>query len=173
MNVKVYSTPTCGYCHQAKKYLSSRGVEYTEYDVSCDQRAAQEMIDLTGQGGVPVIVIDGQTIIGFDRFKIDVLLSKGGAGNRPKLGLKVTDANKQAQKSDAVFVSGAFVVSVSPASLGEKAGLMQGDIITEANLKTINNSTDLEKALANLTTGTHLNIGYLRGQELLKAKIAV
>lgn len=85
----------------------------------------------------------------------------------------MTDANKQAQKSDAVYVSGAFVISVAPASLGEKAGLMQGDIITEANLKIINNSTDLEKALANITTGTHLNIGYLRGQELLKAKIAV
>lgn len=173
MDIKVYSTPTCGYCRQAKKYLSNRGVEYTEYDVSCDQRAAQEMMNLTGQAGVPVIVVDGQIIIGFDRFRIDVLLSKSGAGSRPRLGLKVTDANKQAQKSDAVHVSGAFVISVAPASLGEKAGLMQGDIITEANLKIINNSTDLEKALANITTGTHLNIGYLRGQKSLKAKIAV
>ena len=171
MNAKIYSTPTCGYCHQAKKYLNSRGVEYTEHDVSCDQKAAQEMMNLSGQGGVPVIVIDGQVVVGFDRFRIDFLLSKNGNVNRPRLGLKVTDANKQAQKSDSIHVSGAFVVSVAPASLGEKAGLMQGDIITEANSKIVDNSADLEKALANLSVGGQVTLGFMRGQESLRIDI--
>jgi glutaredoxin len=59
MKVKVYSTPTCGYCHQAKKFLAERGVEYSEFDVSCDRAAAEEMVRLTGQMGVPVILVDG------------------------------------------------------------------------------------------------------------------
>ena len=89
MNVTVYTTPTCGYCHQAKKYLSERGVKYTEHDVSRDKAAADEMVRLTGQMGVPVIVVDGKPIIGFDRPRLESLLAKGGGnGSRPRFGLR-------------------------------------------------------------------------------------
>ena len=76
MDIKVYSTPICGYCHQAKKYLNDKGIKFTEYNVSQDHSAAQEMMKLTGQMGVPVITVDGQVIIGFDRAKLESLLAK-------------------------------------------------------------------------------------------------
>ena len=74
MMVKVYSTPTCPWCTMAKKYLDSKNVSYEEYDVSADREAAVEMVRKSGQRGVPVIDIDGNIIIGFDKDKIDSLI---------------------------------------------------------------------------------------------------
>ncbi|MFC2174828.1 glutaredoxin family protein [archaeon] len=72
--VIVYSTPTCPWCHRAKDYFTEKGVEFTDYDVAADQAKAQEMIEKSGQRGVPVIDIDGTIIVGFDQPKIDELL---------------------------------------------------------------------------------------------------
>lgn len=72
--VKVYSTPTCPYCKMAKEYLSGKKIPYQDIDVSRDQKAAEEMVKLSGQMGVPVIVIDGQIVKGFDKKRIDSLL---------------------------------------------------------------------------------------------------
>ncbi|HHY68705.1 MAG TPA: glutaredoxin domain-containing protein [Bacillota bacterium] len=72
--VIVYSTPTCPWCTRAKQYLKQLGVEFEEKDVSVDVQAAKEMVELTKQMGVPVIVIDGNPVIGFDKRKIDQLL---------------------------------------------------------------------------------------------------
>ena len=69
-NVTIYSTPTCHFCHMAKKFFGEKGVKYTNYDVSIDATKRQEMIQLTGQLGVPVIVIDGDLMVGFDRTKL-------------------------------------------------------------------------------------------------------
>jgi glutaredoxin-like YruB-family protein len=69
-NVKVYSTPTCPYCKTAKNYLSDNNIPFEDVDVSVSQSAAQDMISKSGQMGVPVIDIDGQIIVGFDRAKI-------------------------------------------------------------------------------------------------------
>lgn len=74
MQIKVYSTPTCPYCARAKEYLSSKGVTFDNIDVSQNQSAADEMVKLSGQMGVPVIVIDGEVIIGFDKERIDSLI---------------------------------------------------------------------------------------------------
>ena len=67
MDVKVYSTPTCPYCHMAKSYLKEKGVKFSDVDVAADQKAAKEMIEKTGQMGVPVIEVDGKFIVGFDK----------------------------------------------------------------------------------------------------------
>ncbi|MFH1768475.1 MAG: glutaredoxin family protein [Candidatus Omnitrophota bacterium] len=75
MDIKVYSTPTCPYCHMAKEYLSSKGVSYTDYDVSRDKTAADEMVKISGQMGVPVIVINGEVIVGFDKNRINALIA--------------------------------------------------------------------------------------------------
>ena len=72
--VTIYSTPTCPYCDMAKKYLKEKGVEYTEIDVSTDQAKAKEMVDKSGQMGVPVLDINGTIIVGFDHKKIDEVL---------------------------------------------------------------------------------------------------
>jgi glutaredoxin-like YruB-family protein len=68
--VLVYSTPTCPYCIQAKKFLSDNKISFTNFDVSSDQDRAQEMIKKSGQMGVPVLDIEGEIIVGFDREKI-------------------------------------------------------------------------------------------------------
>jgi len=65
--VKVYSTPTCPYCVMAKQFLKENKITFTDVDVSVDSKAAQEMIDLSGQMGVPVIVIGKQIIVGFNK----------------------------------------------------------------------------------------------------------
>jgi glutaredoxin-like YruB-family protein len=72
--VFIYSTPTCGFCHQAKEYFKEKGIEFTDYNVANDEVKAQEMIDKTGQTAVPVIYIDGTLVIGFDKEKINELL---------------------------------------------------------------------------------------------------
>lgn len=72
--VTVYSTPTCPWCKRAKDYLKSRGVSFKDYDVSKDSSKADEMVRKSGQMGVPVITIGNQTIVGFDKNKIDNLL---------------------------------------------------------------------------------------------------
>jgi glutaredoxin-like YruB-family protein len=69
-NVKVYSTSTCPWCMQAKQFLKENKIEFQNFDVSGDQLAADEMMAKTGQMGVPVLDIDGEIIIGFDKEKI-------------------------------------------------------------------------------------------------------
>ncbi|MCM8812399.1 MAG: glutaredoxin family protein [Candidatus Omnitrophica bacterium] len=76
MDITVYSTPTCPYCKLAKQYLSAKGFAYTEVDVSQDEAEAQKMVEVSGQMGVPVVVIDGEVIVGFDKKRIDVLTGK-------------------------------------------------------------------------------------------------
>ena len=68
--VKVYSTPTCPYCIRVKQFLKENAVIFEDIDVSMNQTAAQEMIKRSGQMGVPVIDINGELIIGFDKDKI-------------------------------------------------------------------------------------------------------
>jgi len=72
--VIIYSTPTCIYCRLAKEWFKEKGVEYTEYDLSVDAEKRDEVIKKTGQMGVPVIEIDGEIAIGFDRKRIEQLL---------------------------------------------------------------------------------------------------
>ena len=70
-NVKVYSTPTCPWCRKAKEYLVGKGIQFTDFNVAEDRGKLQEMVQLTGQRGVPVIVIDNDIIVGFNQAKID------------------------------------------------------------------------------------------------------
>lgn len=70
-NITIYSTPTCPYCQQAKTYLKDNNVDFADIDVANDNEKAQEMVEKSGQMGVPVIDIDGEIIVGFDKEKID------------------------------------------------------------------------------------------------------
>ncbi|HAO52456.1 TPA: NrdH-redoxin [Candidatus Magasanikbacteria bacterium] len=74
MNVTVYSTTSCPYCNMAKDYFKANNVEYTDYNVGEDQAKGQEMVQKSGQMGVPVIDIDGTIIIGFNKEKINEVL---------------------------------------------------------------------------------------------------
>ncbi|MEN8186174.1 MAG: glutaredoxin domain-containing protein [Bacteroidota bacterium] len=72
--VTVYSTPTCSWCTTLKNYLDSKGILYTDIDVSKDQKVAEELTRRSGQKGVPQTDINGQIIVGFDQKRIDTLL---------------------------------------------------------------------------------------------------
>jgi glutaredoxin 3 len=72
--IKVYSTTWCAFCHAAMEYFDKIGVKYESVDVEKDQEAAREMIEATGQMGVPVIDLDGTFVVGFDKKKIDEIL---------------------------------------------------------------------------------------------------
>jgi len=72
--VKVYSTSTCPYCIRVKSYLDSQSVSYENIDVSTDKDGLEEMVRISGQMGVPLIVVDGQMIVGFDKERLQELL---------------------------------------------------------------------------------------------------
>ncbi len=72
-NVVVYSTSTCPHCQDAKAYLNSKNVIFTEKNVSTDKEARKELM-AKGHAGVPVIIIDGEEIVGFNQPRIDELL---------------------------------------------------------------------------------------------------
>ncbi|MBC8477963.1 glutathione S-transferase N-terminal domain-containing protein [bacterium] len=73
--VVVFTTPTCSWCTRAKQYLNSKGIRYTEVDVTRNQRGAEDMIRRSGQRGVPVILVGSQAVVGFDKPRLDNLLS--------------------------------------------------------------------------------------------------
>ena len=73
--VTVYSTPSCVYCNMAKAFFKDNKVAFTEYNVATDLTKRKEMIDKTGQMGVPVVQIGDETIIGFNEDKLRAALS--------------------------------------------------------------------------------------------------
>lgn len=67
MTIKIYSTPTCAYCAMAKQFLKENDISFEDVNVAADRQALQEMIQKTGQMGVPVIEVDGKIMVGFNR----------------------------------------------------------------------------------------------------------
>jgi glutaredoxin 3 len=70
MSVKLYSTPTCPFCKMTREFLEQHGVSYEDVNVAEDREGAKEMIEKSGQLGVPVVDFDGRIIVGFDRGRI-------------------------------------------------------------------------------------------------------
>lgn len=73
--VVIYSASWCAFCHAAKDYLDKKGIKYTDKDVDSDRSIAEEAMTVSGQTGIPVLNINGQIIIGFDRPRIDAALA--------------------------------------------------------------------------------------------------
>jgi glutaredoxin 3 len=152
MSVTLYTTPTCGFCRQLKRYLNQRGVPYTEHDVSRDRDAAMEMIRVSGQQGVPVTVIDGQVVVGFDRPRIDQLLAQRAAGP-PRLGAAIADAGRIAARDGRDLPDGAYVGRVSAGSVAAQAGIHAGDVITGLAGRPITTDRDVDQILASVKRG--------------------
>ncbi|MBI4120405.1 MAG: glutaredoxin family protein [Parcubacteria group bacterium] len=72
--VKIYTTPTCAFCHAEKEFLKEHNITFEEFDVASNASAREEMIQKTGQMGVPVSDIDGTIVVGFDKTKLGQLL---------------------------------------------------------------------------------------------------
>jgi len=74
MDIKIYTTPTCGYCIQTKQFLDQRGVPYTEFNVMEDTEALDEMLQLTGRRNVPVIVCGSDVLVGFSLSRLEQII---------------------------------------------------------------------------------------------------
>ncbi len=148
-------------------------MSYKEYDVSRDSEAAEEMVNLTGQMGVPVTVINGQAVVGFDRTRLRELLSAAPSTPQIHFGLKIADASTNAQQMGVNPALGAIIGEVSPGLLGEKAGLKPGDIVMEISSRKITTAADMEGALAALKPGDIATIIFLRDGQTRKSEIIV
>ncbi len=73
-NVAIYTTETCGYCKMAKEFFQKNNITYAEYNVGTDLDKRQEMIEKSGQMGVPVITVDADVVVGFNKPKLSELL---------------------------------------------------------------------------------------------------
>ncbi len=73
--ITIYSTPTCVYCKTLKEYFAKKNIQYQEIDVASNEKELEKMVQISGQMGVPVVDINGDVVIGFDKEKIDELLN--------------------------------------------------------------------------------------------------
>ena len=146
-----------------KEFFSQRGVGFKERDVSRNPAYAEELVNNTGQMGVPVTLINQQAVIGFDRSKLEQLLNQTQAGQRSSFGASIADSSKITAKQGSGITLGAYIGKVRPASVAEKLRLASGDIIIELNMKNIANAGDLERALSGLSRGSRLSLVFLRG----------
>jgi putative serine protease PepD len=132
--------------------------------VSQDLAAAMEMVRRSGQQGVPVITVDDQVVVGFDRPRLERLLA-GAKARRPTFGAAVADAASYFAKRGQVPIFGAFVGKVSPGSPAARAGLQPGDVITQIGLRPITNAEGVEKAIEAAQPGARLPVTFTRGDQ--------
>jgi S1-C subfamily serine protease len=147
-------------------FLSHRGVAFEKKDVSQNSSYAQELVRITGQMGVPATIIDGQTVIGFDRQRLEQILSQA----TPSFGASIADAARITVKQGSALTPGVYIGRVKPGSAAERAGLMAGDIITELNRRPMTSASDFEQALSSLKKGEHLSLVFLRSGKTLTAE---
>lgn len=136
--------------------------------MAADPQAAGEMVRLSGQRGVPVVVIEGQVVVGFNRPQIDQLLE---AARRPRLGAAVADASEMAALGRCQARVGAYVGRVTPGGVAEQAGLVAGDVITKLAGQAVSNVLHLQSLVARLRPGQRAPLEYVRGQETLLATL--
>lgn len=149
-----------------KEFLSRRGIQFAEKNVAGDPIAAQEMIRASGQRGVPVTVIDEQVVVGYDQRRLATLLDQDRA-RKPTLGVSIADAAHIAGKRGSGPTVGAYVGQVKAASPAERAGLRQGDVITELGGRAIRTAADVHAALADRHPGDRLGLTFERdGREM-------
>ena len=155
-----------------KEFLSSKGIPFEEHDVSTNPQAAQEVMRLTGQNGVPVTVIDGQAVVGFDRPRLEWLLAQAPGSAPLKFGAAVADVGKSGRK-DLPINFGAYVGRVKPGSIAERAGLAAGDIIIQLNNQGVSRAAHLELLFAKIKPGDKLSIVFIRGNTLNTVEVTV
>ncbi len=122
------------------------------------------MVRLSRQQGVPVITVDDQVVVGFDRRRLEQLLARQPT-QRPHLGASVADAGPRAGSA------GAYVGRVTPGSPADKAGLEAGDIIVEMHGQPIRTAADVERIAEGLRTGGRVALTYVRAGERVQAEL--
>ncbi len=130
-----------------------------------DRQAAAEMVSVSHQRGVPVIVIDGEVVIGFNRPQLERLLS-GSA--RPRLGAAVADAAVMAERGRTEQRSGAYVGTVQPGGVADQAGLHPGDVIISLDGRRVATAAELQQAIAGLSARQTVSIEFVREGRVAK-----
>jgi glutaredoxin-like YruB-family protein len=172
MTVTVFTTPSCPWCRRAKEFLSQRGVPFVERDVAADPVASAEMIQRSGQQGVPVLLFGDEVVVGFDRPRIERLLADRPRKRRPTFGAAIADAASYLAKRGQVPIFGAFVGKVSPGSPAQRIGLEPGDIITQIGLRPITNADGVEQAIEALEPGARAHVTFTRGNRQVTREAA-
>ncbi len=154
----------------AKEFLSRRGIKFVERNVAADHSAANEMIRISGQRGVPVITIDGQVVVGFDRPRLEQLLAAAteGAG----LGASVIAAATYARNHNLTLPEGAYVGAVKPGGLAGQAGLQVGDVIVGLAGRPVHGVEDLRSLLGSLR-GQRVALAYWRNGETRSVDVSL
>ena len=131
--------------------------------MSRDQRAAQDMVRLSGQSGVPVTVAGSDVIVGFDQRRLEQVASRVGAAaaDRPRLGMQIRDAGG----------GGAEVGPVRAGSPAERAGLQPGDVIVQVAQQPIASASNVEGLVARLGASATIDIVVIRGSSRLGLRI--
>jgi S1-C subfamily serine protease len=135
-----------------------------------------EMIRLSGQQGVPVIAVDDQVVVGFNRPRLEQLLAQratAAPGGRKSLGARVADAATIALRRPGIPTSGAYVGGVRPGSPADAAGLRAGDVIVSVNGAPISNAAGLEAALSKAPPGHSVPISYQRDGATRQVAVAL
>ena len=145
-----------------KEFLSRKGIPYQDHDVSSDPLATQEAVRLTGQNNVPVTVIDGHTVVGFDQPRLEQLIAQAEAAARPKFGAGIANVGKAGRKGVPINF-GAYVGRIGTGSIAERVGLAIGDVIIQMNNKQISDTADLEHFMASIKQGDKLSVVFIRG----------
>lgn len=127
-----------------------------------DGAAAAEMVRVSGQRGVPVIVMDEQVVVGFDRPKLDQVIQRR---SRPHVGAAVANAADMAAKGRCQATTGAYVGRVSPDGAAARAGLTVGDVITRLASTPVEGATQLQGMVARLVQGQRVPLEFVRGSE--------
>jgi len=124
------------------------------------------MVRKSGQRGVPVITVDDQVIVGFNRPLLEQALSR----KRPELGVSVANAAKLKRKYSLSVDTGALVGSVKPGSAAARAGLQAGDVIVEIAGTPIRNAQDVTDATLQLSATREIGIAWVRGSQTMSGK---
>jgi S1-C subfamily serine protease len=135
-----------------------------------------EMIRLSGQQGVPVIAVDDQVVVGFNRPRLEQLLAQRASatpGGRKSLGARGADAATIALRRLGIPTSGAYVGGVRPGSPAEAAGLRAGDVIVAVNGVPVGNTAALEDALSQALPGSRVPISYQRDGTTRQATVTL
>jgi S1-C subfamily serine protease len=141
-----------------------------ERDLSRDPGAAQEMVRLTGQQGVPVTVIDGQVVLGANMPRIDQLLAQL-ASHPPRLGVAIAPAARIAEKKGLRLPQGAYVGRVTPYTSGALAGLRVGDVITQLAGQPVTGDQDVHAIMRNQRYGQSIHLLVWRGGQTIGMQV--
>ncbi len=130
--------------------------------MAANRDAAMEMVRVSGQQGVPVTVIDGKAVVGFDRPRLDQLLEWA---QRPRLGAAVADAVPVKDAFSYLLTAateGAYIGRITPGGAAARAGLQAGDVITAIARQPIRGAAAVERVVARVRPGQSVPLTYVR-----------